>query len=85
MPIRQGGVTHFEIVQPEWSRTQWKGRKHFAARIDLQPVYTNRELVGSLMQRAELQDFAVIAGTRDTPTGEEIVWLRRVESEEKAS
>lgn len=77
MPIHEGGVTHFDIVRPEWSRTRWKGQKHFVARISGQPVYTHRELPGSLLQRAELQDFPVIAGTRETPTGWEIVWVRR--------
>jgi hypothetical protein len=85
VPIRQGGVTGFEIVQPEWSPTVWKGRKHFRARIDGQAVYTHRELEGSLLQRAELQAFPIIAGTRDTPTGEAIVWIRRIEQEERAS
>ena len=81
MPIREGGVTHFEIIRPEWSPTKWKGKKHFAARINMQPVYTHRELPGSLLQRAELRDFPVIAGTRDTPFGEEVVWLKRADEE----
>lgn len=81
MPIREGTVSHFVTHQPDWSPSRWKGRKRFEARIAHQPVYTYDELKGSLLCRAEQQDFPVKAGTRETTTGLEVVWLTRVEME----